>query len=77
VTLKYDDQTLVSFITPASACPDSAASQVTHKLPYYCSPALILPMEELPRTPRGKLDKRRLSEMARQHFSDRRAETAR
>lgn len=76
VTLKYDDHTLVSFITPATACADSAASQVRHKLPYYCAPALILPMEELPRTPRGKLDKRRLSDIAKQHFANSCAETA-
>ena len=35
-------------------------------LPYYCQPALILPMQELPRTARGKIDKRLLLEHGRQ-----------
>lgn len=70
VTLKYDDRTLVSFISPTSASPVKAARQVAERLPYYCCPAAVLPMETLPCTPRGKLDKRLLLQLAQQHFAN-------
>ncbi|WP_166418844.1 amino acid adenylation domain-containing protein [Cochlodiniinecator piscidefendens] len=70
VTLKFDDRTLVSFISPATASADKAAHQVAERLPYYCSPAAVLPIETLPRTPRGKLDKRLLLTLAQQHFNN-------
>ncbi|MCG7495215.1 AMP-binding protein [Thalassobius sp. Cn5-15] len=69
VTLKYDNRTLVSFISPATACPKKAAAEVKARLAYYCSPELILPLATLPRTPRGKLDKRLLLQMAEQHLA--------
>ncbi len=69
VTLKYDDRNLVSFISPATACPKQAAQSVADRLPYYCAPALVLPMESLPRTPRGKLDKRLLLKLAQDHMT--------
>lgn len=68
VTLKYDDRRLVSFISPATACCKSAARAVEARLPYYCSPAAIFAMDELPRTVRGKLDKRLLMKQAQAHF---------
>jgi amino acid adenylation domain-containing protein len=64
VTLKYDNRNLVSFISPASACPHEAAQQVKARLPYYCAPSLVLALDDLPKTPRGKLDKRLLLKMA-------------
>jgi amino acid adenylation domain-containing protein len=70
VTLKYDNRTLVSFISPATACPNKAAAEVEARLPYYCSPAAVVPLEALPRTPRGKLDKRLLLQMADQHLAN-------
>lgn len=76
VTLKFDDRTLVSFISPASACPIRAARQVRERLPYYCRPAAVLAMDDLPRTLRGKLDKRALLKIAQAHLAQAQAETA-
>lgn len=70
VTLKYDNSTLVSFVTPANANLEEARGAVTEKLPYYCVPAFILPMDDLPRTPRGKLDKRLLLKTAQDHITN-------
>jgi D-alanine--poly(phosphoribitol) ligase subunit 1 len=33
-------------------------------LPYYCTPALVLALDELPITSRGKIDKRALTILA-------------
>ncbi|MGB3317227.1 MAG: AMP-binding protein, partial [Albidovulum sp.] len=68
VTLKYDARNLVSFISPASACPKAAERSVAEKLPYYCKPTVILPLATLPRTPRGKIDKRLLLSLAKEHI---------
>ncbi|MBO9397967.1 AMP-binding protein [Shimia sp. R9_2] len=64
VTLKFDDRTLVSFVSPADVCPKEARARVENKLPYYCVPKVVLPMADLPKTPRGKLDKRLLLQRA-------------
>ena len=64
VTLKFDDRNLVSFISPANACPKEALASVEAMLPYYNKPSLVVPVEDLPRTPRGKLDKRLLLKIA-------------
>ena len=64
VTLKYDDRTLVAFVSPGQACPVAARANVERALPYYCVPRVVLPMDELPKTPRGKLDKRLLLNLA-------------
>lgn len=64
VTLKFDSRNLVSFISPACASAAAALQSVKDRLPYYNNPTLILPMEALPRTPRGKIDKRLLLEIA-------------
>lgn len=64
VTLKVDERTLVSFVTPARLDPESARQAVADALPYYCVPAAILPMEALPMTGRGKVDKGELLRMA-------------
>ncbi|MFA3920602.1 amino acid adenylation domain-containing protein [Ruegeria hyattellae] len=65
VTLQFDPRNLVSFISPATACPKRAAQSVADRLPYYCTPTMVLPMDVLPRTPRGKLDKMLLLTLAR------------
>ncbi|MDP5219756.1 amino acid adenylation domain-containing protein [Ruegeria sp. 2205SS24-7] len=70
VTLQYDLRNLVSFISPASACPKRAAQSVADRLPYYCSPSMVMPMDTLPRTPRGKLDKRLLLTLAQTHIAE-------
>lgn len=64
VTLKYDDQSLVAFVTPATVNTCAAEDAVAHALPYYCVPSLILALDELPITSRGKVDKRALLALA-------------
>ena len=69
VTLKLDSRNLVSFISPAQVNVDEARKNVINSLPYYCEPTVILSTEKLPRTTRGKIDKRALLEMAREEIS--------
>jgi len=64
-TLKFDDRTLVSFVSPATVDVEVAAKAVAEALPYYCVPAAILPLDTLPITPRGKIDKRALMAMTK------------
>lgn len=64
VTLKYDDRTLVAFVQPAFVDAVDARARVASALPYYACPAVVQALPELPRTPRGKVDKRRLLELA-------------
>ena len=64
VTLKYDDRTLVSFVRPASVEVEQAIGSVQEALPYYCVPKIVIALDSLPKTPRGKLDKRRLLALA-------------
>ena len=64
VTLKFDDRTLVAFVSPGHVCTAEARGHVERTLPYYCCPKVVLPMDELPKTARGKLDKRLLLSMA-------------
>ncbi|MGW6932998.1 amino acid adenylation domain-containing protein [Lentzea sp. NPDC054927] len=51
---------LVGFISPATAAPEQARHAVAQLLPYYCVPALIVPVDTLPTTDRGKVDRRAL-----------------
>ncbi|MCP9484201.1 AMP-binding protein [Shimia sp. CNT1-13L.2] len=71
VTLKYDDRNLVSFISPATADTVQATRSVEAQLPYYHKPSLVMALDELPRTPRGKIDKRLLLEMAKAEIETR------
>ncbi|MFE0699707.1 amino acid adenylation domain-containing protein [Streptomyces sp. NPDC058872] len=68
VTLKTDDRTLTSFVTPALVDAEAARAAVADALPYYCMPAAVHPLSHLPQTDRGKVDKaalRRLAEEGR------------
>ncbi|MCP4316906.1 MAG: amino acid adenylation domain-containing protein [Hyphomicrobiales bacterium] len=67
VTLKYDNRNLVSFVSPETVDIARAEDAVAEKLPYCCVPAFIIALNELPRTPRGKIDKRLLMKMAVDH----------
>jgi D-alanine--poly(phosphoribitol) ligase subunit 1 len=58
-TLLHDGK-LVGFISPASAVPEQARRAVAERLPYYCVPTLIVPVDTLPTTERGKVDRRAL-----------------
>lgn len=76
VTLKYDNRTLVAFVSPASVSPQMARQQVAALLPYYCVPELVLALDGLPKTTRGKLDKGRLLNIAAAELHSTPAEAA-
>jgi amino acid adenylation domain-containing protein len=57
VTLKRDDRTLVAFVSPASVDAEVARRAVADALPYYCVPAEVHALPDLPMTARGKVDK--------------------
>ncbi|MFI9814154.1 amino acid adenylation domain-containing protein [Saccharothrix variisporea] len=48
---------LVGFVSPATVAPDAAREAVARALPYYCVPTLIVPVDDLPLTDRGKVDR--------------------
>ena len=47
---------------PKEAAP--AKKAVADALPYYCTPKYVLALDELPMTSRGKIDKRKLLQLA-------------
>nr|WP_052479293.1 amino acid adenylation domain-containing protein [Kibdelosporangium sp. MJ126-NF4]CEL23407.1 Peptide synthetase [Kibdelosporangium sp. MJ126-NF4]CEL23477.1 Peptide synthetase [Kibdelosporangium sp. MJ126-NF4]CTQ96857.1 Peptide synthetase [Kibdelosporangium sp. MJ126-NF4] len=51
---------LIGFVSPATVQPELARRIVGQRLPYYCSPTLIVPVDRLPMTERGKVDRRAL-----------------
>lgn len=63
VTLKLDSRNLVSFVTPKSVDLKAAKEAVENRFPYYCTPSMLIALDELPRTDRGKIDKRLLLSM--------------
>ncbi|MBK5534090.1 amino acid adenylation domain-containing protein [Pseudomonas sp. TH08] len=67
VTLKLDSRHLVAFVYPASTDVDLARSCCEERLAYYCVPSLILAVEAIPLTSRGKVDKRLLLDWAVAH----------
>lgn len=62
--LKLDSRNLVGFVSPAHIDKQTAQEAVAAVLPYYCVPKFIIPLDELPMTSRGKIDKRLLMQMA-------------
>lgn len=54
------DGQLVGFVAPRGVDPETARRGVADLLPYYCVPATVVAVDELPRTSRGKVDKRAL-----------------
>ncbi|MEM7347610.1 MAG: AMP-binding protein, partial [Chloroflexota bacterium] len=64
VTLKLDDRHLVAFVSPQTVDTSVAQQAVGDALPYYCIPKFVIALEELPRTSRGKIDKKSLLQMA-------------
>ena len=66
VALKIDSRTLVAFVSPASADVESCRQQAERRLSYYCVPATIYALEQLPLTVRGKIDKALLLQWAQQ-----------
>lgn len=69
VTMKLDDRDLVAVVRPATVDTDAARRAVADALPYYCTPALVLAVDALPMTSRGKTDKRALLDLARRHLA--------
>ncbi|MBG6129728.1 amino acid adenylation domain-containing protein [Aquimarina sp. EL_43] len=59
-TLKIDNRTLISFVSPEDIDQEKVKKQVEEVLPYYCVPAIVVAMPELPMTDRGKIDKTKL-----------------
>jgi acyl-coenzyme A synthetase/AMP-(fatty) acid ligase len=68
VTLKVGEHDLVSFVTPSTADTASARQRVEQALPYYYVPTLVIPLDSLPMTQRGKVDRRLLEELAIEHL---------
>ncbi|MEH6577536.1 MAG: amino acid adenylation domain-containing protein [Amphritea sp.] len=68
VALKLDDRHLVAFVSPAGVDLNEAHRQVQQALPYYCEPLFILPLDALPKTIRGKIDKRQLMSLASEFY---------
>jgi amino acid adenylation domain-containing protein len=56
-TILHDGE-LVGFVTPSAVDENDARRAVSSRLPYYYTPSLIVGLDELPRTERGKIDKR-------------------
>jgi amino acid adenylation domain-containing protein len=67
VTLKLDHRHLVAFVSPATTNIDEARRRCEERLAYYCVPSLIIALDIIPLTSRGKVDKRRLLDMALAH----------
>ena len=70
VTLKLDSRHLVAFVYPVTTDIDDARRRCEERLAYYCVPSLILAVEHIPLTSRGKVDKRLLLEWAMTHQAD-------
>ncbi|WP_309114305.1 amino acid adenylation domain-containing protein [Saccharothrix sp.] len=56
-TTVLHDGALVGFVSPATVAPDAAREAVARALPYYCVPSLVVPVDDLPLTDRGKVDR--------------------
>jgi amino acid adenylation domain-containing protein len=70
VTLKLDSRHLVAFVSPASADIEAARQRCEARLAYYCVPSLIIAVDHIPLTSRGKADKRLLLAQAQQASLD-------
>ncbi|MGF1707366.1 AMP-binding protein [Enterovibrio baiacu] len=63
VTLKVSNEHVAAFVAPIDVDETLAKEQVSAHLPYYCVPTKIMTFDELPQTPHGKIDKRKLLEL--------------
>jgi amino acid adenylation domain-containing protein len=68
VALKYDNKNLVAFVSPAHINEATAKEAVAGALPYYCVPSHVIALPELPKTTRGKIDKRLLMKLAKEQI---------
>ncbi|WP_343554260.1 amino acid adenylation domain-containing protein [Pantoea sp.] len=67
VTMKKDDRTLLSWVTPETVDSAEAKQWLEQHLPYYSIPESITPLKKFPVTDRGKIDKRALLPPETQH----------
>ncbi|WP_222937605.1 amino acid adenylation domain-containing protein [Spartinivicinus ruber] len=74
VTLKLDCRHLVAFVSPQSVDTEAAKLVIADSLPYYCVPSMIFAIDKLPKTSRGKVDKRELLKIAQQHHDQQQPE---
>jgi acyl-coenzyme A synthetase/AMP-(fatty) acid ligase len=51
-------------VSPKNVDVNDAKNAVALKLPYYCTPAMVVAIDELPLTNNGKIDKRALTILA-------------
>lgn len=63
-TLKWSDRDLIAFVAPISVSERKAKEAIAKELPYYCVPKRIVSLPQLPLTDRGKIDKRKLMQIA-------------
>jgi amino acid adenylation domain-containing protein len=73
VILKDKDETLetkqlVAFVVPSTVNVEAMKQYALSKLPHYMVPARIVAVDELPRTPNGKVDRQTLSRMSGWRF---------
>ncbi|PSL53450.1 amino acid adenylation domain-containing protein [Saccharothrix carnea] len=62
-TTVLHDGGLVGFVSPATVDPGAASEAVARALPYYCVPTLVIAVDDLPLTARGKVDRAALSSL--------------
>ncbi|KAJ1966746.1 hypothetical protein IWQ62_002277, partial [Dispira parvispora] len=53
---------LVTYVSPQSVDVDEVTLALKHALPYYMVPAHIIPVDDMPKTRNGKVDRRALAE---------------
>lgn len=61
---------LWAFITPSSASSELVRADTSRIQPYYAVPTRYLPLDDLPQTSNGKVDKRALRRMAEEIIAD-------
>jgi acyl-coenzyme A synthetase/AMP-(fatty) acid ligase len=62
--------TLVAFVTPADVETSAIFASLRSRLPAYMLPSAIVPVQEFPRTPSGKIDRQRLARDYRPDAAD-------
>ncbi|MEV8440010.1 amino acid adenylation domain-containing protein [Actinosynnema sp. NPDC051121] len=62
-TTVLHDGRLVGFVSPATVDGQAAKDAVARALPYYCVPAQVCAVDDLPLTPRGKVDRAALASL--------------
>jgi amino acid adenylation domain-containing protein len=69
VTLKVDKDLLIAFVKAEIMNTESLRIYLQESLPYYSVPELIISLKEFPKTDRGKVNKERLRNFAREYHA--------